>query len=205
MGRGTRTNKGNRQIVAPGIRLANKSERLGKQLWRGVLPEKSRFVPIKNHSHPKPISGGLWTSTEIAPGVSSFSDWIDIECDSLWKGSRPEDIWEAIPRRDANVYQIDALEDLEYIQDKYPVENTSVYKRFEKVFGSESMSHLRISLPVFDYEAFAEDRIYDGFHVTDAAIRSEELADDGFISIFRGWDRESILWAHWAFEGFKKV
>jgi hypothetical protein len=134
-------------------------------------------------NHPKP-DGGFWTSTELSPGRSQWTEWLEAEA-----RRKPETAWGLEPDPNARIFHVRSREDEQFLRSKYPAVAEDEIGKILRSFGSN----------VIDWERVAKD--YDAVNYQPFA----GIDDSGEMSAFSMWDVESTLWMRWSFLSIEQV
>lgn len=141
-----------------------------KQLHEGPTkpaPELLMPVTVRQTGWSKPFSGGLWTSSLRDDGISSWVEWCFYE-----SGFCVGDGWILLPRKNARIYTVNNLADLERLQTMFPLQGDYI-----------------------DFVSMAKN--YDALHLTEQGQRETSIS---FPVNLSGWDCESTVWFRWVFE-----
>lgn len=152
---------------------------LGPQVYLGpARPSADKFRPAVSLQNrcggAKPDAGGFWTSSPTE-AISGWAEW----CASESFATGPHECWLLTPEPDAEVAQIDSLDDLTHLH--------YLYGRSTDL-GSGYFRHL------LDFGLIAER--YAAVHLTEEGQWRTRLSDPYDLY---GWDCESTLWLRFAF------
>lgn len=149
-------------------------------MTNGDEPDASEFESVENgHLEVKPF-GGLWTSSFIPDGEHD-SDWLRwCETEGYFAGRVRWYLW---PEEDLDILEVDTLDDLREIVDRYP--ETEKYT-------------LDIHHSAIDFEAIAADG-WDALHLTEEGQWNTRMPGRENPNLY-GWDSECTLWFNWCFE-----
>ena len=137
--------------------------------------DPDRVDPVTNRDDGvvKP-DGGLWTSSARDGEPCAWIQWCRREGYGIGPNTRA---WWLEPDPDARVVQIDSVDDMEWLLERYERPGQSVGEMFAP----------------FDYEAMAES--VDGVRITEQGEAETRFAQPGLY----GWDTESTVWFDWQF------
>jgi len=172
-----------------------------------VTPD--RMLPISNEFRgPVRPSGGLWTSTFLGDDVGS--DWV------RWSmRERGPSEWEChlLYPREARIFQVASMEDLQELYDNYPFE-TPIMRIMRENFNR--MMSLPDAPPYpedynledflamhaqLDFEAIAGD--FDAVHLTPQGLSDLKRNFSERLPWMHSWDCETVLWFRWCFDRVK--
>jgi len=148
-------------------------------------PSPQEIQPIRRWVINKP-EGGLWTSTFLPSGDEVYgmcSDWLRWCKSDMpdWLPKSEDYCWVLYPSDDAEVVEVDDLED--YLQ------LLKYYSWLNPVTNKKEINFARLA------------RDFDGFHLTENGVwKLRHLWEYPDIESFYGWDCESTVWFRWKFD-----
>jgi len=162
---------------------------MSEQLLFDDIFELYKFRSIDDHefvvSCNKPRQIGLWTSTYSKSKGSGWLEWCVGEHFRVPNAGTKMTLLK--PDKDARIYVIDTLEDLETLAKRYPQDPTIL--------------RYRISIAdTFDYHAMSKD--YDAIHLTDNGQWKTRFSRP--YSLY-GWDCETYFWFRMKFKVVKRI
>jgi len=160
---------------------------LGPQVWCSTLKYTSKyqdgpapfdlteFVPASGVG-PKPLRGGLWTSSFVPEG-KFCSDWHRWTSEEKYMTFKLKDCWMVTADANARIYEISSLKDLLWLVKNYSVPEPRFYS------GKDVLDEYDL-----DWEKVAKD--FDAVHLTRAGRINTQDTKPGF----HRWDVESVVW-----------